>query len=273
MMLPINGRRLFALQIVPAGPCIGSVLYLPPFAEEMNRCRSTVAMMARALAARGWQVMLLDHLGTGESEGEVTDGDWARWCADASSAARWLAAQSGHAPMLWGLRTGALMAAELASQGDVGGSRLLLWQPVLDGKQFINQYLRLRIASQVVRDGSRETTESIRAMLAQGAAVEIAGYPLTGHLADAVSSRRLADSSAALATRQVFWIEVVAKAGQALALPSSNLINSLQAAGAQIHHTAVACPMVWQLQERCDTQPLLQATLDLLDQAQTGEAE
>ena len=41
--LTLNGRRLFALRIEPVGPCRGSVLYLPPFAEEMNRCRSHVA--------------------------------------------------------------------------------------------------------------------------------------------------------------------------------------------------------------------------------------
>ena len=267
MVLPVNGRRLFALQVIPTGPCLGSVLYLPPFAEEMNRCRSTVAAMARTLAARGWHVMLLDHHGTGESDGEVTDGDWGLWCADAASAAQWLAAQTGHAPMLWGMRTGALMAAELVAQHGVAGPQLLLWQPVLDGKLFINQYLRLRIASQMVRDGERETTESIRGALSQGVAVEIAGYPLTGRLADAVADRRLADWTGALAPRQIHWIEVVAKPDQPLALPSRKLIDGLQAAGAVVHHATVACPMVWQLQERSDTQPLLQATLDVLARA------
>lgn len=266
MFLPVNGRRLFALQIVPTGPCLGSVLYLPPFAEEMNRCRSTAAAMARALAAQGWQVLLLDPLGTGESDGEVTDGDWDLWCADAAAAAQWLASQTGHAPMLWGMRTGALMAAELAARHGAG-AQLLLWQPVLDGKLFLNQYLRLRIASQMVRDGDRETTDSIRHQLSQGMAVEIAGYPLTGRLADAMADRRLADWTAALAGRQIFWVEVVAKADQPLALPSRKTIDGLQAAGASVHHTNVACPMVWQLQERSDTQPLLQASLDLLAQA------
>ncbi len=267
VFLPLNGRRLFALQIVPTGPCLGSVLYLPPFAEEMNRCRSTVAAMARALAGRGWHVLLLDHYGTGESDGEVTDGDWALWCADAAAAAQWLAAHTGHAPMLWGLRTGALMAAELLAQHGVGGQQLLLWQPVLEGKLFINQYLRLRIASQMVRDGERETTETIRSELARGGAVEIAGYPLTGRLADAVCDRRLADFTSTLASHQIHWIEVVSKTDQCLALPSRKLIDSLLDVGTVVHHATVVCPMVWQLQERSDTQALLQSSLDLLTQA------
>ena len=137
VFLSLNGRRLFGLQIVPTGPCTGAMLYLPPFVEEMNRCRSHVVLQARALAALGWHTLLLDPHGTGESEGQTTDADWEHWLADAAAAARWLVDLTGQPLALWGLRTGALLAAELAA-GMVANSadeppRLLLWQPVLDG--------------------------------------------------------------------------------------------------------------------------------------------
>ena len=45
----VAGRRLFTLEFIPGGACRGAVLYLPPFAEEMNRLRSHVAAQARAL--------------------------------------------------------------------------------------------------------------------------------------------------------------------------------------------------------------------------------
>ena len=48
VFLPLNGRRLFGLQIVPVGrPCTGALLYLPPLNEEMNRCRAHVVLQAR----------------------------------------------------------------------------------------------------------------------------------------------------------------------------------------------------------------------------------
>ncbi|MES2715279.1 MAG: hydrolase 2, exosortase A system-associated [Pseudomonadota bacterium] len=260
----VNGRRLFGLEIVPTGTCHGAVLYLPPHVEEMNRCRSHVVLQARALAARGWHCLLLDPHGTGESDGETDAADWDHWRADAAAAAAWLAQQTGHAPTLWGLRTGALLAAELATSAAVPVAGLLLWQPVLDGKLYLNQYLRLRIASQLVRDGEKETTDSIRARLAAGEVVEVAGYPLTGRMADALAARSLAGFGSVAGLR-IDWLEVVARPEQPLGLPSRKLADSWTATGARVATTTVADPMIWQLQERDDAPALQAASLQLME--------
>jgi exosortase A-associated hydrolase 2 len=263
----VNGRRLYTLQIVPTGAVRGSILYLPPFVEEMNRCRASVAAMARLLAARGWQVMLPDHVGTGESEGEIADGRWEHWRDDAAALAAQLQADSGHVPMLWGIRLGALLAAELVHTGAVSARRLLFWQPVLDGKLYLNQHLRLRIASQLVADGERETTDSIRKRLAAGEDVEVAGYVMTDALAAAFERRRMADWQAALAGTRLHWLEMVAQPQQPLGVPSRKLVDALTAAGAQVQTETVACPLIWQMYEKFDAGALLQATL-----AQVGDA-
>lgn len=258
-----NGRRLFGLEVVPTGPCRGAVLYLPPFAEEMNRLRSHVATQARALAAAGWHCLLLDPYGTGESDGRIIDADWDTWRADAGEAGRWLAQTTGQSLTLWGVRTGALLAAEVAASSPPLAARLLFWQPVLDGKLFLNQYLRLRIASQMVNDTERETTDTIRARLAAGEVLEVAGYPLTAAVADGMASRKLSDALTR-STLPIAWAEVVAKPDQPLSVPSRKLVDSLQAAGRHVDVEAVACPMVWQVHERVDAVELIQATSRLL---------
>lgn len=263
VFLDLGGRRLFGLQIVPSGPCAGAILYLPPFAEEMNRCRSHAVAQARAMAQRGWHVLLLDPSGTGESEGQFADATWVQWRDDAAAAMDWLHRQTGRPVSLWGLRTGALLAAELVQCGVPDGTRLLFWQPVLDGRQFLQQYLRLRIASQMMRDGDRETVDSLRARLNAGEIIEIAGYPLGGTLAEELSARRMTDFPA-LAKQQLGWMEVVARADQPMAAASRSLIENLRSAGARIATVAVADPMIWQLQEREDAPHLQQASLDLL---------
>ncbi|MDE2161212.1 MAG: hydrolase 2, exosortase A system-associated, partial [Burkholderiales bacterium] len=189
--LELGGRRLFALDIVPAGSCRGAVLYLPPFTEEMNRCRAHAARQARALAALGYRCLLLDYHGTGESGGSTPEGDWDLWLDDARRAARWLADDSALPLTVWGVRTGALLAARLAAARETDVERLLFWQPVLDGKQFLNQHLRLRIATQIVHAEARETTESIRARLRAGETIEVGGYPLTPALAEGLAAMRL----------------------------------------------------------------------------------
>ncbi len=246
LFLEFNGRRLFALQIHPAGPCIGTVLFLPPFSEEMNRCRSHVAEQARALAAVGLRCLLLDHHGTGESGGLSTDADWDHWLADAIAAAQWLAQDAGRPLALWGMRTGALLAAEVAASGQAPVSRLLLWQPVVDGKQFVNQYLRLRIASQMVHGGDRETTATIQARLNAGEVIEVAGYPLTGRLAEGIAARRLADFKS-FGRARVDWLEVTGQADQPLPPGSQRVVDALLAAGCNVQPGTVAGPTFWQL--------------------------
>lgn len=258
-----SGRRLFALHIVPSGPVLGSALYVPPFAEEMNRCRSHAAAQARALAATGVHCLLIDPYGTGESDGRFEDASWELWREDVAAAAGHVGQLTGHPPILWGVRTGALLAAEAAAAMQLPVSRLLFWQPVLDGKVFLNQYLRLRIASQLVSDAERETTERIRARLGSGEVLEIAGYPLTQALADGLASSRL--SSVKLSpSAKVGWIEIVAAPDQPLALPSRRQIDTWTAAGAAVASEAVACPMIWQLHERADAPELQAATMRIV---------
>lgn len=262
-----GGRRLFGLHIVPTGPVRGAALYVPPFAEEMNRCRSHAAAQARALAAAGIHCLLIDLHGTGESDGAFEDAAWSGWHDDVLAAARHLRQASGHAPALWGVRTGALLAAGAAAALAEDGAppHLLLWQPVLDGALFLNQTLRLRIASQMVSESERETTEQIRARLAAGEVIEVAGYPLTQAMAEGLAASRLADAALPAGTR-VDWLEIVAKPEQPLALPSRKLADAWGARGLRVQARTVACPMIWQLHERADAPQLEAATLGLWEE-------
>lgn len=259
--MEFNGHRLFGLQIVPTGRCVGSVLYLPPFVEEMNRCRSHAATQARELAALGWHCLLLDPLGTGESEGDIADGRWDLWRADFAAAAAWLKQRRPDLPLaLWGVRSGALMAADVARDAALSVQRLLFWQPVLDGKLFVNQHLRLRLASQMVSVGERETSEQLRSRLAAGELIEVAGYPFSGALADALARLRLADLLSGTPVPAIDWIEMAAKDEPALSPPSKTLVQSLEVAGLRLRAQAVTAPPIWQLYERERAPALMAAT-------------
>lgn len=265
----VDGRRLFTLEFIPGGDCRGAVLYLPPFAEEMNRLRSHVAAQARALATAGLHCLLLDPSCTGESEGELIDADWGRWHADGMALAKALAARSGHAVQIWGARTGALLAAELAADLAVEDaalvSRLLFWQPVLDGQQFLTQYLRLRVASLMVSDAAAETTDQIRQRLEAGEVVEVAGYPLGGGLARGLSGRRMQELVPRL-TCPVIWVELAGKPGQALMPASRAVVTALQARGIAVTVATPVAPPIWQVHDRADAPALLAETLALMEQ-------
>ena len=83
------GRR-FCLFHPPAGACRGAVLYVHPFAEEMNKSRRMAALQARALAAAGYGVLQIDLHGCGDSDGGFGEARWEQWHADLAAARAWL---------------------------------------------------------------------------------------------------------------------------------------------------------------------------------------
>ena len=79
------GRR-FAVYHAPAVDQMrGQIVYLHPFAEEMNKSRRMAALQSRALASAGFAVRQLDLLGSGDSEGDFGDASWDLWVALGSS--------------------------------------------------------------------------------------------------------------------------------------------------------------------------------------------
>ena len=70
LFIETGDRRLFALYHPAAGDARGSVLMLPPFAEEMNMSRRMSYLTGRAFAAAGYDFLSLDLTGTGDSSGD-----------------------------------------------------------------------------------------------------------------------------------------------------------------------------------------------------------
>ena len=51
-------------------PVRGALVYVHPFAEEMNKARRMAALQARAMAAAGYAVLQIDLYGCGDSAGD-----------------------------------------------------------------------------------------------------------------------------------------------------------------------------------------------------------
>lgn len=240
----------------------GALLYLPPFAEEANRSRRMAVLQARRLAERGWAVLLLDPFGTGDSAGSFHESRWEIWHADAALAATWLAARwPGGSVTLWGLRLGALLAAALAGREPGRFTRLLFWQPLMRGDRFMAQFLRLRVAAAMAA-GEKVSGEALRARLADGEILEVAGYELAPDLVAAIEGLRLDALLASLAGCAIDWLEVTpAGSAPALAPASRRLLDAQPAAqGLRLTSQAVVGEPFWTVQEITLAPKLLDAT-------------
>jgi exosortase A-associated hydrolase 2 len=254
------GQR-FCLYHPPAGACRGAVLYVHPFGEEMNKARRMAALQARALATLGYGVLQLDLFGCGDSSGDFGEARWELWQRDVALGCEWLREELGLPPSLWGLRLGALLALEHARTAGPGAiERLVLWQPVHAGALYLTQFLRLRLASEMLGEGKNKGggTETLRAALRAGETLEIAGYDLAPELAHAIEAR----DAAALAVTgcPVDWLEIVAAPERPLPPASARVTNFWRTAGVDVRTHVVPGQAFWATQEITECAALVDAT-------------
>jgi exosortase A-associated hydrolase 2 len=238
------------------------ILYLHPFAEEMNKCRRMAALGARALAAAGFAVAQVDLLGCGDSPGDFGEATWDAWMEDVQAAAGWLAQQQAMpVGWLWGLRAGCLLAAE-ASRRMEGVNGLLLWQPVASGTQHLAQFLRLKSANELLASGSASRRDDTkRRLLEAGEPVEVAGYTLSPALARGLEGATLEIGAQ---VNRIAWLEVSPAAQPTLSPAAQQRLARWQEGGARVVVRAVAGPPFWQTVEVSECPALVQATVEAL---------
>ncbi|MDJ0954061.1 MAG: amino acid adenylation domain-containing protein [Acidimicrobiia bacterium] len=130
---------LFGLHYAPVGGKSRghAVLLCPPLGWEYMRTHWAMRQIARHLVVAGFDVMRFDFFATGDSSGESGTGSVTRWVEDVASAAAELSTAS-HAQRLSlvGVRLGATLAAKAVAAGlDV--ERIVMWDPVLDGGEYL----------------------------------------------------------------------------------------------------------------------------------------
>ena len=299
--LPADGGRLgqrFCLFHPAQGDVPkGTVLYIHPFAEEMNKSRRMAALQARALAKAGYAVLQIDLLGCGDSSGDFGDASWEDWVGDVVQGCRWLrsrtnpqGAEPGSVPLwLWGLRAGCLLAAE-AARHLTEPCNFLFWQPPSAGKLLLQQFLRLKVASDMLGGQAKGVMEGLRQQLAGGASVEIAGYMLSAGLAAGLEQVALLPAplrfgaehatwlspTAGMRREQLAqllppansdqpprleWLEVSAREDASLNPASSKSITQWSQSGFAARSHIVNGPSFWQTTEIEDAPALITATL------------
>jgi uncharacterized protein len=238
----------------------GAVLYLHPWAEEMNKSRRMAAQQSHALAGAGYAVLQIDLHGCGDSSDTWAEASWDGWTADALLGAQWLLARHPATPQaplwLWGLRAGALLACAAAARLPVP-CRLLFWQPAPAGRPLLQQFLRLKAAANLQGD-AKTTVDAVRRGLAGGQAQDIAGYPLSAALAHGLEAAQLTPPPQ---PTQVVWLEVSSRPEAQLLPASQAAASAWRAAGHRLHTQVVPGPAFWQTQEIEDAPALLAATL------------
>ncbi|MCC6250743.1 MAG: hydrolase 2, exosortase A system-associated [Rubrivivax sp.] len=259
-----SGQRL-CIHHPPANgaPARAAIVYVHPFAEEMNKCRRMAALQSRAFAAAGYAVLQIDLAGCGDSSGEFRDTTWADWIEDVLMSLRWMRALYAAPLWLWGARAGCLVAAEAAARFDEP-VRLLMWQPVTSGATQLAQFLRLRSAAAITQGAPDASGTDARKALAEGQTIEVAGYELAAPLAHALEQARL---DLPPNTPACVWLETSTDEEPQLLPRTTKVIDAWRQQSTAVMARAVAGPAFWQSVEIEEAPTLIEASLQALESA------
>lgn len=273
--LPVGDSQRYCIYHPPQGALRHLVVYVHPFAEELNKTRRMAALQARRLAACGDAVLQIDLLGCGDSAGDFADASWQAWLDDVQAASRWLRQQhrlENAELWLWGLRAGSLLVADAARHMDTP-CHLLFWQPIADGALQLQQFLRLRLAADMLTQAdpqarqARGAMDALRKSLQQGQSLEIAGYTLSPALAAGLQASRLSPAPArGPSARRLVWLESASGNAPGLSPAGSRTLEHWRDAGWHVHGAATAGPAFWQSAELEEAPALLDATVQALAQ-------
>ena len=163
MRLDPDGRDLFALHEPAAAGARRShgVLICNPFGQEAIRAHRFLRVLSENLYSAGFDVMRFDYFGTGDSAGTEADADLEGWVHDIDIACKALEARTQCRDMsLFGMGVGANLAARAASHPALRPTSVLLWDPVIDGRDYLQRLQKAHVSALARAFGARWATDA-----------------------------------------------------------------------------------------------------------------
>ena len=267
VILESNGSRLYGMTYDPAGAPAGAVVICHPLFEERKSAGRVMVELARVLCADGLAVLTFDYRGCGDSAGEFRDYSTPDWIADIRAAVDLMRQHAPACPTgLLGLRLGASLALQVAAErSDI--DFIMLWEPVLNGRDHIEQELRKKLMKEMMTFGKgRQTRESLMKTLEQGGEVDFDGYPITSRLYQGLSQLDPAGAAGQFRKRSLV-VNITSQSSPSK--PAAQLHEALQKAGSASDLRLVNEPPFWNLIGVVSCPSLLRTTRDWL--VRTGE--
>ena len=175
-----EGKRLFAILHSPDN-CREKkgIIFCHPYGEEKQLSYRVLVKFARELCDKGFYVLRFDCFGYGDSQGEFEDATIETQIADTIKAIDLFRTQLKVEKIsLIGLRLGGTISA-LVAERDARIEKLILWSPIINGKEYLNELFRKKVFSELTSKKANASKSQIIKELKSGGLVDIEGHFLT----------------------------------------------------------------------------------------------
>jgi len=235
-----GGRRLFGIWHEPTHASQGAFVFCAPFAEEEKCSHRVMGDVACAFAQAGYAVLRFHYRGCGDSAGEFEEFTLDDWRQDIHAALNFVRSRASSLNLL-GLRLGASLAAQVAEERD-DVERLILWEPLLNGRRYVSQNLLRKRLRAALTDSTRHAPD----------ATDFDGYLVTDRLQSDLNALDLRAAPLRFGGR-VLIVSIGASA------PTSRF-TALQNAYAHCDVVTVVMPPIWNLLDNVRGDALIEAT-------------
>ena len=256
--ISLNNHRLFLTSKNCNLLTESVIVILPPFAEEMNKCRHLISNLMRQLADAGVSSFLLDNFGTGDSEGDLDEASLQLWREDLAKLLQEISTQGYRDISFIAIRLGALQLFDLLNniQLPLPINKVVLWQPFFDMAKFWQQFVRIKVA-EAMASGDKISQKQLEQQLNVGEILEIAGYPISPTFYQSLLNANAA-FPVQLSATPVYWLETSQLDN--IAVPVEKMRQQLQA-HCVLQFEQIKGEPYWQTTELAQASTLISRTL------------
>jgi pimeloyl-ACP methyl ester carboxylesterase len=233
-------KPLFGIYSAPTGHTRSrnALVLCYPFGPEYVRAHRALRELSHHLTQRGHHALRFDYFGCGDSSGESEEGTVEQWLEDVAQAVEELRESSGLPRVsLLGLRFGATLAA-LAASRNPAINRLVLWDPILNGADYLEE---LRQRNRQFMEGRPRPRGWVEAEPPE----EVLGAPLTPALRASMAALNLL-SLPKLPAEKALLISTEERQGL------EELADHLTRLGTPTDRQHVPSPPLWLKQDQVD---------------------
>lgn len=164
-----------------------AVLFCHPFAEEKAVSHRILFDFANALCLQGYPVLRFDYRGCGDSEGDFNELTLKSQLSDIRRATDVLLEHTGVDRLcIFGLRLGGTFAA-LVAEDEPRVHALMLWEPILKGQAYLDNFLRLQVMTDNKEHGKIGTRQELLDKMQASGFVDILGYEISARCFEELS--------------------------------------------------------------------------------------